>query len=77
MESKKLSYGIFSATITESKKQQIYEEYEEYWTEKQEAERARLQKAKNKKNSNYSVPVKYILIFPQNREKKISVASSF
>lgn len=50
-KSEKLSYGTFSATITERKKQQIYEEYEEYWTEKQEAEKARLQKAKNKKNN--------------------------
>lgn len=57
MESKKLSYGIFSATITESKKQQIYEEYEEYWTEKQEAERARLQKAKNKKIVTIQYPL--------------------
>lgn len=49
-KSEKLSYGTFSATLTE-KKQQIYEEYEEYWTEKQEAEKARLQNAKNKKNN--------------------------
>ena len=47
-KSEKLSYGTFSATLTERKKQQIYEEY---WTEKQEAEKARLQKAKNKKNN--------------------------
>ncbi len=48
-----LSYGIFSAMLTEENKQQIYKEYENYLLAKKEAEKERIRKySKRKKRDN-------------------------
>lgn len=44
-----VSYGIFSATLTEDKKCQIYNNFESYLEEKQKEEKIRLKKSKNKR----------------------------
>lgn len=44
-----VSYGIFSTTLTEDKKQQIYKNYESYLEEKQKAEKNRLKKHNSKR----------------------------
>lgn len=45
-----LSYGIFSSTLTEENKKQIYTEYEKYLRIKKEAEKERIRKF-SKKNT--------------------------
>ena len=48
-----LSYGVFSAMLTEENKQQIYKEYEKYLLKKKEAEKERIRKySKKKKRDN-------------------------
>ena len=48
-----LSYGVFSAMLTEENKQQIYKEYEKYLLAKKEAEKERIRKySKKKKRDN-------------------------
>lgn len=44
-----VSYGMFSSMLTENRKQQIYEAYENYLEEKQAAEKMRLKKHKTNK----------------------------
>ena len=46
-----LSYGVFSAMLTEENKQQIYKEYEKYLLAKKEAEKKQIRKYSKKKNS--------------------------
>ncbi len=46
-----LSYGIFSSTLTEENKKQIYTEYEKYLRIKKEAEKERIRKFSKKKKS--------------------------
>lgn len=41
-----VSYGQFSVSLTEKKKQQVYAEYESYLYEKEEEEKARLSRGK-------------------------------
>ena len=48
-----LSYGLFSAMLTEESEIYIYKEYEEYLAAKEAAEKARLRKySKGKTKSN-------------------------
>jgi hypothetical protein len=48
-----LSYGMFSAMLTEESKIHIYKEYEEYLMAKEAAEKARIRKySKGKTKSN-------------------------
>ena len=46
-----LSYGVFSAMLTEENKQQIYKEYEKYLLAKKEAEKKRIRTYSKKKDS--------------------------
>ncbi|MDO4339992.1 MAG: hypothetical protein Q4C91_18195 [Eubacteriales bacterium] len=46
-----VSYGVFSATLTDRKKKQIYEEYEAYICAKQKAEEKRLKNIKKVKKN--------------------------
>lgn len=48
-EQEKVSYGVFSAALTDSKKKQAYKEYEEYLCAKQKEEERRLKQAKKAK----------------------------
>lgn len=45
----KVSYGVFSAGLTDGKKMQIYEEYEEYFSAKQRAKENQLKNAKKRR----------------------------
>lgn len=45
---KEVSYGQFSAMLSETVKNQIYKEYENYLEEKAKAEEIRLRKAKDR-----------------------------
>lgn len=47
-----LSYGIFSSTLTEENRKQIYTEYEKYLLIKKEAEKERIRKFSKKKKSS-------------------------
>lgn len=46
---KKVSYGMFSAALTDGKKKRIYEEYEAYLCAKQQEEEERLKNFKKVK----------------------------